>query len=160
MTEIQTSPEPTVDNKLELVKHLGEVQNPIKETITSDFIYAKLDEKDKEGITEMTANAQLAKNYYKYIINNTIIWNWNKKEEQWEQQRINKEQKEIVEKNGNILADNYMVRPYMIANLNRNTKENFLVKASVGIPELEEENNEETEKNMKETIKEALKAKN
>ena len=144
--KISENPEPTVDNKLELVKHLGEVQSPIKQTITSDFIYAKLGDKDKEGITEMTANAQLGRNFYRYVEEKTVKWHWNKEKEQWEAKSMNKEHRETLKKYASTLADNYMIRPYMIANLARNQSDNFLIKITAGVPDNEpEEENDNTE---------------
>ena len=43
--------------RLDMLKHISEVQSVIKDTITSDFTLASLDEQDKEGITEMVVNA-------------------------------------------------------------------------------------------------------
>lgn len=156
-----TEPIETVDNRLELLKHLGEVQSTIKESITSDFVYAKLGDKDKEGVVEMTANAQLASNYYKYLETRTKIWEWNQKG-YWTQRRMNQEEKNMLKKNGQVLFDNFMVRPMMTAILNRNVKDNHLVKMLAGQSE-EEIQTEEEENKKKElftSLKETFGAKN
>ena len=42
----------TIDTKLELMKYTSEVQARIKKDITSDFVLARLDQKDKTGVID------------------------------------------------------------------------------------------------------------
>ena len=66
-----TIEEKPTDTKLDLIKYTSQVQSDINTNITSDFVLAKLNEKDKTAIIEMTDNAyhakkillQIAKNY-------------------------------------------------------------------------------------------------
>lgn len=151
-------PEPTIDNKLELIKSLSQVKSSIKDVITEDFVLAKLGDKDKEAIIEMVANA----NYGKQLVNTIILiskeWKWNKKEKKWELESINIESKNHLEKMGKRLFDTFMSRIYMTVILNRNTKNNHLVRLIAGQTEEETEDNTIEQSNETiEAIKEAVK---
>ncbi len=45
--------EQTIDNKLEILRFVSTVQSRIKKDISEDFVLAKLEDKDREGIIEM-----------------------------------------------------------------------------------------------------------
>ena len=47
------------NDKLDILKHISDIKLQLKDDIKSDFVLAKLTEKDKEFIIEMTGNAYL-----------------------------------------------------------------------------------------------------
>lgn len=100
------------DTKLDILKFTANVKSRIKEDITSDFILAKLTEKDKEGITEMTCNAYFAKRIILTALKHTKT-----------QTEI-----KIIKHLANATFDAYMTRIYMVANLNRNVPKNHLLR--------------------------------
>lgn len=143
-----------IDNKLELLKHLGEVQSPIREEITSDFVYAKLGDKDKEGVTEMTANAWLSKSYYKQMRAKATVWTFNKSLQRWEGRGVDTKTTGYMDAAGSSLFQAFMIRPYMTVILNRNVKDNHIVKLLGGAPE---EDNTQGENDDNEIIEEQKK---
>jgi len=102
---------------LDVYKHLSDVKLRIENDVTSAFIMAKLGEKDKECVMEMTCNAYYSKDLIESIVYKARKLNYpmNKEEEKW---LINR---------GKIVFDKYMRRIYMIVTLNRNIDGNYLV---------------------------------
>ena len=50
------------NDKLDVLQHMTSVKSRgIMDDITDDFVLAKLDEKDREGVVNMTANAYFGK---------------------------------------------------------------------------------------------------
>jgi len=152
-------PIPTIDNKLELLKHISEVQSRIKEHITTDFTYAKLDEQNKKAIIEMTTNAYYGITLIKEIENKATIWKWNNEKKQWEQRKLNKKEKEIMNERQKRIFDAFMTKVFMTTILNRNTKDNYLIRimAGLGEEEVEKEKEEENEKTIIEKLTNKLK---
>lgn len=138
-------------DKLAFIKHLSEVQSRIKDQITSDFVYAKLDEKDKEGVIEMTNNAYYGHRLIIEIAKKATKWEWNQKQQQWEKRNYNKTETETLLLMSNNTFDAFMTRPTMTVNMNRNVKNNYLIRMSAGLPE--EEKEEEEIGDEKETLK-------
>jgi len=134
LSEEQTSAiikgEQTVDNKIELLRFVSQVQSRIRRDISEDFVLAKLDDKNKEAIIEMTSNAYLAK---KLILTlgakaTTIKW----KDNEWIMSDITKENKEYIKEIANAIFDSYMNRVYMTVILNRNVEQNPLINILAG----------------------------
>ena len=132
-----------VDNKLELLKYFTQVQSRnVKEEITSDFVLARLSEKDKEGIIEMTNNAYFAKRLLQEMRKATI-WEWitetietrnkdgtitKKKNGKWVLRTLTKEEQQTIQDTTIKMFNTYMIRNTTTAVLNRNVKDNYLIK--------------------------------
>lgn len=118
------------DTKLDLLKHLTEVQSQIKKRISTDFTLAHLSEKDIEAITEMTSNAYFSNRILDTIMRQSIMNGkdkWNSKTKQWEKVTITKEDLELMEQTKQAVFDSYMTRLYMTAILSRNKKTNHML---------------------------------
>lgn len=136
--------EQTIDSKLELIKQIGQVESEIKDHITSDFVYAKLNEKDKTFILKMYQNASLARTLLERLrINQKKEWQWNQNKYQWEYQNISQKKEQILKELTKQIFQTFMRTIFMLVILNRNVKDNHLVKWSIGITE--EENQQEEE---------------
>lgn len=112
-----------VDNPLELTKFAAEVNSRIKEDISSDFVLAKLGEKDKEATKELTNNAYLGKRIVKDIAEQRQ-YKWNKTKKIWEEKEIEKEEQKKILEIADEVFDIQMIRPTMVAILNRNKQDN------------------------------------
>lgn len=140
--------EESIDNKLELLRYVSNVQSRIRKDISSDFILAKLSDKDKEGIIEMTANAYFVKKIMMLVANKQIKYNWNNQKQKWEKSYLEPKEKKIITEIANATFDGYMTRVYMTTILNRNVPRNYLVRLIAGYDE-----NEDDEKPAKEELK-------
>lgn len=148
---IEPTPARETDSKLEFLKHMTEVQSKIKDAVSSDFILAKLGEQDKEGITEMTVNAYYGKTLMELLKKKCQkVWKW-QKEGYWKKEDEQPEKLEVLDKQAQILFNTFMTRVYMTTILNRNVKDNYLIKLTTGTKEEEKEEEEQTE--TKETIR-------
>lgn len=148
--------EKSVDNTLELIKYATEVQSRIKEDINSDFVLAKITEKDIEAIKELTNNAYLAKrmindmNYKKYYF-------WNKGLKRWEHRELDEKTKQRISTIADEIFDIHMLRPQMTCILNRNKEGNpilsGLMKTNAENPEINEPNEETIAKHLYDKMK-------
>lgn len=150
----EAKPTETIANKLDLIKHISEVQSRIKEEITSDFVYARFTEKDKKMIIEMANNAYLTTKRLGINAKKHKEWQWNNQQKQWEQKEMNQHTQQKLIKGVDNLFDIFMTRPMMLAILSRNVKDNYLVKHTAGITEEEtgEEIEEEEQNKLKKTL--------
>lgn len=119
--------EKTVDNKLELLKYTSDVQSRIKTDITSDFILAKLNEKDKEAIVELTADAYFSKRVIEQIAKRSHQWHWNNENNKWQKQPLDINKKNKITKMASRIFDSYMIKLQMTALVNRNVDKNYLI---------------------------------
>lgn len=142
-----------IDNKLELLKYTSQVQSRIKDEISTDFVLAKLSEKDKEGITEMTSNAYFVKRMMSIIKKKAKRWEWDSKEKKWEKKEAETSDRNKIEEISKRTFDMFMTRIYMTAILNRNVERNYLLNILAGLKE-EEEKEEDTE--IKSKLREVL----
>ena len=133
----------TALNELELVKETIKVQNRLKKDITSDFILAKLSEKDQEMIIESVTMAYVSKTLIQKIKNQEKQHKWNTKTQKWDTTPLNYQQQEHLQILAEKTFDIYMVRPYMISILKRNTKLNHLINGILKIQPESEQTNEE-----------------
>lgn len=141
--ETKENKEPTIDNRLELLKYTSEVQSRIQKDITSDFILARLGEKDKEAIVELTSDAYFTKRVINEIIKRSHEWNWNKKEKKWYKTPMKEEDAKKIIEIANKTFDAYMIKITMTALLNRNVNQNYLINI---LAQQQEQQEEETEK--------------
>ena len=148
---IEGENEQNFNDRLDVLKHLSEVKVRIRNDITSDFILACLNEKEKEFIIEMTGNAYYAKRLVTYIGLKSKKREWDDKKGVWIVRRLDKEERRVVEEIGNTIFDSYMMRIYMMVLMNRNIEKNYLVKVLAGVTEKEDEEQKVAELKNKET---------
>jgi hypothetical protein len=137
-TEDFIVPEQTIDNKLEILRLTSQVQSRIKKDISEDFILAKLDERDKEGIVEMTSNAYFVKKILGILSAKGVKYDWNVKTDSWTKRSLNTEEKSFIEHIANATFDSYLTRIYMTVILNRNVPNNHLLKILAGATDAED----------------------
>lgn len=141
----------TFDDKLEVLRFSSAVHSRINDEITSDFVLSKLNQKDKQFIIEMTCNAYYMKSVFDILasrIKLKNIYNPDQKEQ------ITKE----IEKISISMFKSFMIKNYMIANLNRNEAQNTILKLLVGGKDDTTED-EDKDKDALATITEKLKPK-
>ena len=136
-----------VDNKLELMKYVTVVQSTIRDNISSDFVLAKLGDKDKEAIIEMTSNAYYGQKLLGVVANSYKKWVWDESKSEWNFISINKNEKALLNQYRQNLFDSFMTRVFMTTILNRNIDENFLIKILAGVP-IDTEEHKEQELNL------------
>ena len=136
-----------VENKLELIKYTSQVQSRIRDEITSDFILAKLGDKDKEAVIEMTSNAYFAKKIIWMICKRAKargVYVWDKKQDKYVREEFERKKLEVLKGYGKVIFDSYMNRVYMTVLLNRNVPQNYLIRLMAGLPDEEKEEEEES----------------
>lgn len=133
--------ENTVDSKLEFYKNISEVQSGIKNEITTDFTFCKLDDHDKEAVIEMVNDSYYAKQIILSINERATKWEWDK--DKWVQRHLNNEETAFIKIKANRIFDVIMTRIFMIAILNRNVKDNHLIRTLTNTTEIEEPQEEE-----------------
>ena len=137
--------ENTFDDRLEVLKFSASVQSRIKDDVTADFTLARLNEKDRKFIVEMTQNVYIAKRMY-LIILLQMQRKWEKKE------TYTQEEKHLYDKEYAAVTnamkmnfDAFMSKIYMLAITNRNVDANYLINAITGyIQEAEKKENKKT----------------
>ena len=99
--------EASIDNKLELLRYVSNVQSRIKEDISSDFILAKLGDKDKNGIIEMTSNAYFVKKIMQLLAKKHTKYEYDSKTKTWKKIFLSEKEKEAIEKIANATFDSF-----------------------------------------------------
>lgn len=134
----------------DILKNIGKVHSRIKQEITSDFIFAKLPQNEKDFVIEMVVNAfDTLRVYTKAKFNIIDMFGpdeWNRIENQF-----NKYQEDTF--------DTFMNRVFMIVNMNRNIDDNFMINIMSQIQKAKEEtqkieNAADASKRLKEMVKE------
>ena len=148
-------PETTIDNKLELLKFSAQVQSRIKTDISEDFILAKLNEKDKESIIEMTSNAYFTKFIFEKLKRLGTKWNYDINTKTYTKRRLNKSEINHIDLISKNTFDIYMNRIFMTTILNRNIEGNHLLRLINGLDENIDEVKPKNE-DFKEKIKSIL----
>lgn len=97
----------------DIYKFIATVDSRIKKEVGSDFVLAKLEDKDKEYVVEMVGNAFSMKG----LIDGML-------------RRINENHKDRtkIKLIGERIFDNLMTKVYMIVLLNRNVDKNYIMK--------------------------------
>lgn len=146
--KIKPDKEGSIDNQLEFSKFLSEVQGRVKGQLTSDFVLAKLSEKDKEATREILANA-----YYSKRVMETVIikaaeqtWEYDKERLIWRTRGLEEKRIKEIREQIELLMDTMTVRLQVTAVVNRNVPNNKLLRMLLRRNE-EEEGEEEKEKN-------------
>lgn len=134
-------------DSLDLSKYLIDVHGTINNVIKADYTLAKLAEKDKEAIIEMTTNAYMTRKLFEMLKLRAKIPDYNPKTKRYEDRALNKEEKKEMEEIGKRVFDTIMVRVHMTVIMNRNVPENHLVKITAKInEEIEQIENQEEPK--------------
>lgn len=136
-------PEQTIDTEIEFLRYLGQVKSRLKKEITEDFIFASLEERDKEAVIEMSTTAYYTLRTYQLIIDHYKEWHWNPNLERWEEKRINKDKTKILESMQNGAFDAFMTRVLMTVIMNRNKAGNPIVELLASKGQAQKEDNEE-----------------
>lgn len=128
------------NDRLDILRHVSEIKLRLKKDITNDFVLAKLGEKDKEAIVEMTGNAYFSKRLLDVLAEKSYKWAWVNGE--YKKVKISVEEKKRIEKLGKAMFDSYMIKIYMTVVLNRNVDKNYLINVLSGYTEKEDEGTE------------------
>ena len=144
------------NDRLDILKHVSDIKLSLKEDITSDFVLAKLGEKDKEFIIEMTGNAYFAKKLLDIIYDKAEEWKYSEKTETWKKVKLNKEELAKIKKVANAVFDSYMNKIYMTVILNRNVDKNYLINVLSGYKDEEGEEIGPSNEDMKGAMAELL----
>lgn len=139
MGEQKKPPREYVEDKLQLLNKISSVHHDLKEDITPDFIYAKLNEKQQEFIIEMTHHADFSRNLFRTIKERHTKWEWNDKKNCWIERKLNQEEKNQLDNYSDTLFRTFMTRSFMIVTLNINKKDNPHVRLMAGASDEEEE---------------------
>lgn len=152
--EIVESSEKTIDTDLELKKYLIEVQARLKDNITSDYILAKLEDKDKQAIIELTDSAYYAQRLIQYAITKIKKVKFNEEKKEWETDiNLTKEEKTRIKKLADRTYDAYMIKLNMVTILNRNKEDNYIIEKVTGAIATKEADIEEEKTELIERIK-------
>lgn len=149
-------PEPTIDNKLELLRHLTTIHSGIKKEITEDLVLAKLNDKDRKYVVEATVNAYYGHKLFQVIKETASRWTWNAKAQKWEKMYLSKQQKKIIDLHADNLFNAFMKRVFMILGTNRNVPKNYLVRLMAGFEEDDPTEQEAEIDNLKKRVKDQL----
>jgi hypothetical protein len=133
----------------DVLKNIGLIHSRIKREITSDFIYAKLGDKDKEFVIEMSVNAfDVFKTY--------VLFEYNVREKYGDE--YFEDIKEHFHSYRNHSFDTFMNRVFMIVNMNRNQNDNFMINIMSQLNKMKEESlGELNQDKVKERLKEMAK---
>lgn len=119
----------TVDNQLELLKYVAQVQQPgIKKELTSDYILAKLPEKDKTATIELAADAYFALRIIQLLYTKskgTPIYNH--KTRTWTIPQLEKHKQTKILELANRIFESYTKPLDLTSNLNRNVEKNYIL---------------------------------
>lgn len=124
------------DDKLEVLRFSASIHSAIKDEIGSDYVLAKLTDKNKEFIIEMTTNAYFLKAIFDYM-----LMRLEQTKEKYTPTYYDK-MISMVKKIRDTLFKSFMIKNHMIAALNRNVPSNDLLNLLVGVsplpPEIEQ----------------------
>ena len=134
--------EDRIDTNFEFLKQLSEVIQKEQSGMNSDFVMARLVEQDKEGVINRVTNAFLAKeliNSYKKMDN----WKWDKLKRKWENKKLGGDERSYIEAKAKEVFHIFMVKAYAKVIMNRNVKDNYLIRLLLG--KLESQKEEEVQ---------------
>lgn len=140
------------NDRLDILKHVSDIKLRLKDDITNDFVLARLGEKDKTFIIEMTSNAYFSKKLLEVIKEKGEMWVYEGGE--YKKKKLNKEQRDEVKQIAKTVFDSYMTKIYMTVVLNRNVDKNYLINVLSGYVEKDE--GEEIELGRDEKLKGAV----
>lgn len=130
--------EPTT-TKLELLKFTTQVaDDTLIKNVTSDFVLAKLADKDKEAVVEMLHNAYFARRVIDKCATHQR-WKWDDAQKEWYKSPLTDREVHYIRTNAQATFDTFMTRLKTIAIVNRNVSNNWLLRLVTGYQEEEGE---------------------
>lgn len=125
-----------ISEHVEILEQLMKVHLSINKNIKSDYTLAMLNKEEKEFISENYQNAEYAKEIITRFGTKGYKYEYNEQKNEWIKDEngnprkipLNQEEKQKIEQIGERMFEFFMVFPHMIATLNRNKQENFMVK--------------------------------
>ena len=133
-------------DKLDILRHVSDIKLRLKNDITNDFVLARLGDKDKEFIIEMTGNAYFSKRLLEILKEKSEYYKWDSESESYIKKTIEGEDKEKIDKIAKSVFDSYMIRIYMTVILNRNVDKNYLINILSGYVHQEGEDDKEIDR--------------
>lgn len=129
--------------ELDLISEFTNIDSKrIRKEITSDFVKARLSEKQRESIIEMVSSAYFCKRVIESLRDNARWYNW--KEKKWEiysEDGGRKQDYIMMTNRAEYVFNAVMNRPFMTAVLHRNVRDNHLLRLQAKASE--EDNSEE-----------------
>lgn len=116
-----------LDNKLQLAKWQADVHNRLKKDIGADFVLAKLNEHQREVMTEIILDAYLIKKQMMKIKAKSRQWKWDNKKKEWIETMYSKTKQEDMQKIIDTTFDSIMIRVYSSVILHRNVDKNIML---------------------------------
>lgn len=125
-----------ITEEIELKNELFQVKGSLKKNITQDYTLAHLNKDEREFIIENYQNAEFGKSIIERYANKGWRYVWDEDKMDWKKDKdgvyikelISNEERKYIQKLANRTFEFFMIRPHMIAILNRNKSDNFLVK--------------------------------
>lgn len=125
-----------ITDEIQLITKTVEVHSSVKDNISEDYTLAFLNKDEREYITENFRNAKFAKSIISRFAEKGYYYKWDESKFDWVRDEednpkriyLTKEQKAQIENGSKKLFEFFMVQPHLIAILNRNKVDNFLVK--------------------------------
>lgn len=154
------------DNQFEVMGKLPEVNSSVKRNVTQDYTLAWLTDAEREFIEENYDNASDVKTMIEKYMEKGFKYVWDNDKQEWLRNEdrsymkvaLDKDEKALIKYVGELIFERFMILSHMIAVLNRNRKDNFLVKL-LGRDMTEEEKAVEDETLTLDKIKKKLKEK-
>lgn len=128
--------EDKISEQIELLNQLMKVTSGVKENITSDYTLASFNKDEKDFIKENYENGEFAKEIINRFGVKGYRYKWDEKSNDWLRDsegyalrvNLNENEKKLLKLMSERIFTFFMVSAHMIAVLNRNKTENFLVK--------------------------------
>lgn len=130
-----TKEQDRITEQIELLVKLMKVESAVKENITEDYTLSKLDKDEKEFIAENYQNAEFAKAIIQRYCDKGYQYQYDEEKEDWirnddgtpKKVPMGETEKDKIMENAKRIFEFFMVHPHMIAILNRNQPNNYLV---------------------------------
>lgn len=134
--EKEQEEEKSIAEPIELLVELMKVKSSIKSNVTEDYTLAFLNKDEREYIAENYQNAEFAKEMIERLAKKGYYYEFDDKKGDWRRdingtvvrRYLTDQEKLKIITLANRIFEFFMVHPHMIAILNRNKGENFLVK--------------------------------
>lgn len=134
----ETREDKPFSDRYDIARFLADIKLRLRRDISTDFVLAKFDAKNKEGVIEMTSNAYFAKKLIQLLKRRGYVWKWNAEKGEYNKEELSKKDSDYLTKLGDGIFDAFMTRIYMTTILNRNVDGNYLINVLAGYTEKEE----------------------
>lgn len=133
-------------DQLQLIANFTQIDSNIKKEITPDFTKAKLTDKEKDMIIELTSSGYFCKKIIENLRDLSKYYDWKEKEWKLYTEKNRPKEYSLLTTRAEYVYLMVMNRPYMTAILNRNVKDNYILNLQAGAGnEIKEEETEEKE---------------